>query len=129
MKNKGFTLAELLGVIVILSLITMITVPAITDSLQNYKEKLCNTQLKEIESAAKVWASDGTNLLKLPSEDGSSITVTLKTLSTYGYIDGDIENPVNGEKFDLEDTTVTITKKGKKYVYAIDDDSKKACSE
>ena len=40
--KKGFTLAELLGVIVILSLIALITVPAITATLQNYKIKLCN---------------------------------------------------------------------------------------
>ena len=41
MKKNGFTLAELLGVIVVLALISMITVPAVTDSLQNYRNSLC----------------------------------------------------------------------------------------
>lgn len=71
--KKGFTLAELLGVIVILSLIALITVPAITDTLQNYKIKLCNTQLEEIISAAKTWGAD--NLVKLPSSEGQTKTV------------------------------------------------------
>lgn len=124
--KKGFTLAELLGVIVILSLITMITVPAITDTLQNYKIKLCNTQLEEIISAAKTWGAD--NLVKLPSSEGQTKTVSLKTLSDYGYIDADIENPVTKEKFDLETTTVTITKQGKKFIYTLDEDTTKSCT-
>lgn len=124
--KKGFTLAELLGVIVILSLIALITVPAITDTLQNYKIKLCNTQLEEIISAAKTWGAD--NLVKLPSGEGQTKTVSLKTLSDYGYIDAVIQNPVTKENFDLETTTVTITKQGKKFVYTLDDDTTKSCT-
>ncbi len=124
--KKGFTLAELLGVIVILSLIALITVPAITDTLQNYKIKLCNTQLEEIISAAKTWGAD--NLVKLPSSEGQIKTVSLKTLSDYGYIDAVIQNPVTKENFDLETTTVTITKQGKKFVYTLDEDTTKSCT-
>ena len=124
--KKGFTLAELLGVIVILSLIALITVPAITDTLQNDKIKLCNTQLEEIISAAKTWGAD--NLVKLPSSEGQTKTVSLKTLSDYGYIDAVIQNPVTKENFDLETTTVTITKQGKKFVYTLDEDTTKSCT-
>lgn len=124
--KKGFTLAELLGVIVILSLIALITVPSITDTLQNYKIKLCNTQLEEIISAAKTWGAD--NLVKLPSSEGQTKTVSLKTLSDYGYIDAVIQNPVTKENFDLETTTVTITKQGKKFVYTLDEDTTKSCT-
>lgn len=124
--KKGFTLAELLGVIVILSLIALITVPAITDTLQNYKIKLCNTQLEEIISAAKTWGAD--NLVKLPSSEGQTKTVSLKTLSDYGYIDAVIQNPVTKENFDLETTTVTITKQVKKFVYTLDEDTTKSCT-
>ena len=124
--KKGFTLAELLGVIVILSLIALITVPAITDTLQNYIIKLCNTQLEEIISAAKTWGAD--NLVKLPSSEGQTKTVSLKTLSDYGYIDAVIQNPVTKENFDLETTTVTITKQGKKFVYTLDEDTTKSCT-
>ena len=42
MRKNGFTLAELLGVMVLLSLISIITVPAVTQSLNSYKTKLCN---------------------------------------------------------------------------------------
>ena len=81
MKNKGFTLAELLGVIVILALISLITIPAITNSLQDYESRLCNTQLEEIVAAARTWGAD--NLLKLPTEEGATYTLSLETLSEW----------------------------------------------
>ena len=127
MKKNGFTLAELLGVMVILSLISIITVPAVTDALQKYRANLCESQIKEIIGAARSWASD--NILILPTEEGYTYTVDLETLSSYGYIDKDIKNPVTKEKFDLEDTKVTITRVGKKYKYEIDDNSKNSCSD
>ena len=125
MRNKGFTLAELLGVIVILALISLITVPAITNSLQDYKARLCNTQLEEIVAAARVWGAD--NILKLPTDDGETYTISLETLVQSGYIGADIQNPITNEKFDADKITVTITRTGKKYTYEIDDDTKKLC--
>lgn len=126
MRNKGFTLAELLGVIVILALVSLITVPAITNSLQDYKSRLCNTQLEEIVAAARTWGAD--NLLKLPTGEGETYTLSLATLSESGYIGGDIENPITKEKFDLDNTVVTITRTGKKYTYEIDEESNAACN-
>ena len=38
MKKNAFTLAELLGVIVILALISLITIPSISGTLQKYKK-------------------------------------------------------------------------------------------
>lgn len=125
MKKNGFTLAELLGVIVILALISLITVPAVSGTLQKYKSKLCKTQVEQIVSAARTWGSD--NILKLPSS-GNSIEVTLKELSDYGYIDSDIENPVTKENFDLEETKVKITKNGKKYEYEINVETLNLCN-
>ena len=125
MKNKGFTLAELLGVMVILSLISIITVPAVTESLNAYKTKLCNSQIDEILSAAKTWGTE--NVLSLPDADGESKSIDLKTLVEYGYIDAKINNPVTNENFDLENTIITITKKGKRYTYAMDDNTINTC--
>lgn len=125
MKRNGFTLAELLGVIVILSLISVITIPAVTSSLNTYKEKLCNSQLDQIISASKSWATD--NIVLLPTENGKKYQVSLKTLAQYGYIDDDIKNPVTKVNFDLDSTFVTITRVNKTFTYELDEATIKSC--
>jgi prepilin-type N-terminal cleavage/methylation domain-containing protein len=117
MKKNGFTLAELLGVLVILSLIALITVPAVTDSLQTYKVKLCNTQVDEIVEAARTWGSG--NVSVLPTNDGETYTLSLRKVADSGFIDSEIQNPVTKEYFDLDDTKIVITRVGKKYTYEV----------
>lgn len=114
MNKKGFTLAELIGVIVVLSLICLITVPAIASVLKTNKKSLCETQLNNILAAAKSYASE--NLLSMPisDEEGKNTrTITLQDLIDNGYIEGNIQNPVTKEEFDPE-IEITIKKKGKK---------------
>jgi prepilin-type N-terminal cleavage/methylation domain-containing protein len=125
MKKNGFTLAELLGVIVILSLISVITIPAVTSSLNTYKERLCNSQLDQIISATRAWATD--NIVKLPTENGKSYQVSLRELTQYGYIDDDIKNPISKTDFDLDSTIITITRVNKTYSYQIDAQTVKSC--
>lgn len=51
MKNKGFTLVELLAVIVILGILITIAVPSILGVSKNVKEKSYTTKISIIESA------------------------------------------------------------------------------
>ena len=125
MKKNGFTLVELLGVMVILSLISVITVPAVTKSLNKYKTKLCNSQIDEIISAAKTWGNE--NILLLPENEGETYEISLQQLAEYGYIDEKVNNPVTNENFDKENTIVTITKKGKRYKYSMNSDTVDTC--
>lgn len=111
MKNKGFTLAELIGVIVVLSLICLITVPAVANILKQNKQSLCKTQLNNILVAANNYASE--NLLSMPTSDGETKTITLQDLIDSSFIDENIKNPVDKEIFDPE-IEITIKKVGKK---------------
>lgn len=116
MKKKGFTLAELLAVIVILGLIAIITIPAVTKTLGNTKANLCEDQLKNIKEAARLYGSD--HLLDLPSAEGDTTNITLGVLQDEGYIATDLENPKNKEPIS-RDLKITIKKQGKKYVYDV----------
>lgn len=111
MNKKGFTLAELIGVIVVLALICLITVPSITSVLKDNKKSLCETQLNNILAAARNYASE--NLLSMPANDGETKTITIQDLIDSGFIGENIENPVTKENFDIE-IEITIKKVGKK---------------
>ncbi len=134
--KKGFTLAELLGVIIILALISMIAIPAITTSLNKHKKNLCSTQISYIITAAKNWGAD--HLLELPDE-GETQNISLSQLIQQGYMKGDpqatteeeklkIINP-NTEKYFEPDPVVTITKVGKNYQYKIDETTENSCQD
>lgn len=133
--KKGFTLVELLGVIIILALIAMIATPAVTSLLNNSKKNLCETQVSYIITAAKNWGAD--HLLQLPDE-GETLTISLSELIKQGYIQGDkdaateedklkIINPNTKEYFN-PDPTVIIQKSGKSYTYTMDGTTENSCS-
>ena len=116
MKNKAFTLVELLAVITILALLALIALPAISKQMENSKDNLYNAQIKSIQSSASAWGAD--NLFKLP-EDDTCITVTLGYLKDLGYIDNSVINPKTDEEFSNDETFVNISKKKNQYVYEV----------
>ena len=120
MKNKGFTLSELLGVIVIISIILLLIMIPITKNIQRGSETIHESQIKLIELGVENWMSD--NASSLPQKDGEKITITVGTLKQEGLLDMDIKDPVTGECIP-NNTEVTITNQSGKYDINIDLDS------
>ena len=123
-EKKGFTLVELLGVIVILGIIAMIAVPTINTALNYSRKKAYDEQINTIENTAQTYMSK--NSLKLPSQtEGSSCGVSVQTLQQEGLLTSDdIENPKyrknseeEEESFETFDGCVIITYTNNKYKY------------
>lgn len=132
--KKGFTLVELLGVIIVLGLIGLIAIPAVTNSLNKYKKNLCETQVSYMIESARNWGAD--HLLQLP-DDGETMTIKLSQLIKEGYMKGDqnatseadklkVVNPNTKEYFE-PDPTITITGLKKSYSYSMDETTKNSC--
>lgn len=122
--KKGFTLVELLGVIVILGLIAMIAIPTINSALNSSREKAYNEQIKTIEDTARTYMSK--NSLKLPDQlEGNKCSIRISTLQQAGLLDSDdIQNPMykegstdEKENFENFNGSVIITFTGNKYKY------------
>ena len=96
MKNKkGFTLAELLGVLAILAVITVITVPLVNNYIKSSKEKAYETQIETIENAAKEWFV--VNSTSVEFEDGLFF-LSIDELKQSEYLSSeDIINPITKE--------------------------------
>lgn len=86
--NKGFTLVELLAVVVILALLAYLTSIAVASIIKSSKEKLNETQVKIIEDATGMWLTDNLDLIP---DAGGCIYITLGELKEYGAL-GDVKD-------------------------------------
>lgn len=119
MKQKGFTMVELIAVIAILGVIMIIVIPAVANVSKNTKESLLNAKLSTITSSAEKYGNDNINLYQKctsnlernahigdQSEIYKDCLLTIENLVSYGYLENDtkknninyISNPVTNEK-------------------------------
>lgn len=98
-NNKGFTLVELLAVMVILISISMVAVIGITSSLEKSEKKECEHQKELVINAAKIYFS---------LEGGTCVQISV--LKSKGYIKDE-------KKIDTLDQNYRITLKNNQYKY------------
>ena len=124
--KKGFTLAELLGVIAILGIIALIAVPVVNNSINESNEELYQTQLNQMIKGAKSYYAE--HLDKLPPDNPGSdnnkpcsnnkACITLNELQEEGYLPLDAINPKTGENFS-PNSTIQITNNNGKFTYKV----------
>lgn len=118
MKEKGFTLVELLGVLVILGLLATIIYPLVSRNINQAKDDLFAVQKENILEGARTWGSS--HIAKLPTQEGKSVTVTLKELEEEGLVDEDLQNPKTNKPLSKTDVKVVITYKGGVLKYVVE---------
>ena len=120
MKNKGFTLVELIAVLVVLSLISLIAIPTVNNSLKEYKQKLYDNIGKLPNSVSS------NNTMAYPDIDTesefSTLQIRIKDLQAEGYIGSELKNPKSSKNDFCNCAVVTITKTNVGYTYSILDD-------
>lgn len=96
MKKDGFTLVELMAIIIVLGIIAMITVPVVNSTIKKSKQKAYEVQVSVIIEAAQKWGVK--NVDKLPDEN-EMINVKLSELISGNYIEnvksGKLINPID----------------------------------
>ena len=94
MNKNGFTLVELLAVIILLFLIITFALPQITNSVNNNRDKTDEVMLEMIKTAAKLYVSD--NESRFPKVNGSVYYLPLSELVEEDYLNENIQyNGVN----------------------------------
>lgn len=120
MKNKkGFTIIELLAVIILMAIISTIIVPAVIGMVNKSKEKSIQQQYDMIRAGAKAYIN-ANPFIEIPNElNYNSITVTLDTLIKGGFVKKGIVNPETNEPFNVNSTTVKISNIANNYIYDV----------
>ena len=138
-NNKGFTLVELLAVIVVLSLVMIIAIPAITKNTRNAREAVLKTKVDLIINESVIWGEDNLNYFLSSNKgplksctEGSAITceITFNDLAEAGYIKYDNEEEklitdTTKKKNSLNDEVILLTynKSSKKVSSSLKDPS------
>jgi len=107
MKENGFTLVEMLTVIIIISLLALLVIPQITNSVNNYKDETDELSLSVITSAAKLYIQD----YEINFED--NLCINIVELVDKGYL----KRPVEYKEENITDTysLKVINNKGYEY--------------
>ena len=121
MNKKGFTLVELLGVLVVLSVILMIAFPLITTYINKSKQKAYDTQMGLIITGLKDYVIEHKEVL--PVNDTDYVTFTLGQLKALGIVNNSVVNPLDGKEID-DSMEFKIIKDGSKYTYQIVESSR-----
>ena len=96
MNKRGFTLIEIIAIIILLSVIALITYPVINNLITESKEKLYEKQINELERLSNTWVTKNTN--KLKTEEGYTYDLSFEELNEQGFTsDKQIKNPKTGK--------------------------------
>lgn len=110
MKEKGFTLVELLGVIVILGLLTIVTVPPLLNQIKKSRDRLSSATIKILSSAAEQHIDE--HQTNYPIKNGNVYCITLKTLTDYGYLKSPILDASSGDEVNETTNSMKVTING-----------------
>jgi len=119
MRNKkGFTLVELLAVILVLGLVLVIAVPSVNKYLKSSKQKAFDVQINTMVEAVEAYANTFRKVL--PQNNGEEVRITLGQLKAEGLIKNDMTDPKTDKYFD-DAIEFTIRKNGNNFIYEVDE--------
>lgn len=118
--KKGFTLIEIMAVIIILGIVGLIALIAVDKTIKDNNEKAYQMQISNIEDASRIWGAN--NLSYLPDNSDEVVSIPLVALKRDGLVDRELINPKTGELFP-NDLYITISYKEGVYRYIVVEDS------
>lgn len=99
MKQRGFTLIEMIAVIGIISMIAMISMPLIANQLANKKDEISDVTQNLIYNAADLYFSN--HQTEYPKVAGESYCVTLDQLVNAGMLQSPLIDYKTGDTISL----------------------------
>lgn len=119
--KKGFTLIELLGVFVIISLVLILSVPAITNMLKQAEQTKINSYKEKVYLATEAYVSKNKNLYLELKQLNKITYVKIESLLFSNYLNSNLINPKTNKKVSEESSDVVIVymNENKEYIYEL----------
>ena len=93
MNTRGFTLVELIAIMVILVGIFLVSFPALDSMLRSDEEKLYTNMVDNLCIAGKTYLYSNLDLYPELSVVNSEIKINISSLIDYGNVEKDLKNP------------------------------------
>ena len=116
MKNRGFTLVELLAILVILGILGTIITPVVQKTLKANKEKVYEIMIEQVKDYTKDYLAKNTAVL--PDNEGDTNVIKFVDLKKEGLLQINVVNPITGNIISNE-SIIKVTKKSSNYVYEV----------
>lgn len=97
MNNKGFTIVELIAIIVVLAAIFLVSFPYLLNTTKTDKEKQYNEMVNNLCLAGKSYIYANMDKFPTLSTIGSSIEIKISELIEYGNVNKNEVNPKTDE--------------------------------
>ena len=114
-KKNGFTMVEILGVVILIAAISLLVFPAMLEQFRKAKDDINESTLNLIYSGANTLIND--DLQSYPKKNGSTYCISLKTLVEEGYVSDSIKDVINDRDYDLNVATVKASYINDKFNY------------
>lgn len=117
MKANGFTLVEILGVVVILSLIVILAFPSIIENIRKSETEISDATMLLVESAADLYMEN--NKTDYPSEEGNVYCIALSDLVKSGQLRKPFIDTTTKEEINVDTNSVQVEIKTDDNIYEI----------
>lgn len=107
-SKKGFTLIELMGVIVVMSIILLVGLPTISNMMKKDVESTYERYLVELYAASESYFVENKDFYPALVAPGGQAYVTIDELMSEGYIRNVVTDPETNEDLPIE-TQVEVT--------------------
>lgn len=93
MDDKGFTLIEIVAIMVVLVGIFLISFPVLNGTVKSEDEKKYNNMVNDLCTAGKTYMYSNMDKFEDLSKVGSNMEVNINDLISYGSVDKNLVNP------------------------------------
>ncbi len=120
MKKKGFTIIELIAVILLLGIIAAISASSVINYVNQSREEAFLKMVNNIEYLSKLYISSNKDIIPNINDEGTETFITLQDLVNAGLIKEPIINPIDQSTIDLETEVLIYVLGGNRYHVVLD---------